>query len=191
MNHFEVTLQRVSQIEQQLHSIRQRTTAPDSKMGAFQGVLKEVQTETPSGLPSTSRSEIESLIQKIGSKEGVDPNLVRAVVQTESGFNAKAVSPVGAQGLMQLMPSTARGLGVSNSFNPAENIQGGTRYLKGQISKYQSLPKALAAYNAGPGAVDKYGGVPPYQETKNYVSKVMGLYQQYSDAQPLSKAVVR
>ena len=178
--HLETALQRISQIEHRLQAINNRTEHGASAVGSqpentFETILNQIDTTN-----SPSRQNIESLINQISQDEGVDPNLIKAVVQTESAFNPKAVSHVGAQGLMQLMPSTARGLGVEDSFNAADNLSGGTRYLKGQISKYQSLPKALAAYNAGPGAVDKYGGIPPYQETQNYVKKVMALYESYA-----------
>lgn len=128
----------------------------------------------------TVKNRIEHLIHRYASRHGLDPNLVKAVVQAESGFNPRAVSPVGAQGLMQLMPATARGLGVHNALNPEDNIRGGTQYLKTLINKYGSTKLALAAYNAGPGAVDRYGGVPPYRETQNYVQKVMGLQQRFA-----------
>lgn len=122
---------------------------------------------------TTVQKDIENLISKHAHINDLDPSLVRAVVQAESNFNPLAVSPVGAEGLMQLMPSTAKTLGVENSFDPEQNIAGGTAYLRNMINKFGSVPEALAAYNAGPGAVEKYGGVPPYRETQNYVNKVM------------------
>jgi cell wall-associated NlpC family hydrolase len=100
--------------------------------------------------------------------------LLAAVAETESGGNATAVSPAGAQGLMQLMPSTAAGLGV-NPWDPSQAVQGAAQLLSGYLQKYGSVPLALAAYNAGPGAVDQYGGVPPYTETQNYVNKITSL----------------
>lgn len=126
-------------------------------------------------IPGAPKTEILSLIDKYSQKYNIDKNLVKAVVQTESGFNSKAVSPVGAQGLMQLMPSTAKGLGVRNPFDAEQNIAGGTKYLKNLINKYDSVKLGLAAYNAGSGAVQKYGGVPPYRETQNYVNKIMNI----------------
>jgi len=119
-------------------------------------------------------TDYDTLITQAASKNGVDPDLVKAVVKAESGFRSEAVSRTGAQGLMQLMPATAASLGVSDPFDPAQNIEAGTRYLKSQIDRFGSTELALAAYNAGPGAVVKYGGVPPFNETKNYVSRVMG-----------------
>lgn len=124
------------------------------------------------GIPGAPKGEILSLIDKYADKYNLDKNLVKAVVQQESGFNSKAVSPVGALGLMQLMPSTAKGLGVRNPFDAEQNIAGGTKYLKNLIDKYDSVKLGLAAYNAGSGAVNKYGGIPPYRETQNYVNRI-------------------
>ncbi|GAB1643311.1 transglycosylase SLT domain-containing protein [Krasilnikovia sp. MM14-A1259] len=113
-----------------------------------------------------------NLFMQAGAKYGVSPKLLAAVAKVESGYNPKAVSPVGAQGLMQLMPSTARGLGVQNAFDPAQAIDGGAKLLAHNLKEFKSLPLAIAAYNAGGGAVHKYGGIPPYAETQAYVPKV-------------------
>jgi soluble lytic murein transglycosylase-like protein len=116
----------------------------------------------------------ETLIQEHSTRQALRPELVRAVIQVESGFNPRALSPKGAMGLMQLMPATARSLGVNNPWDPAQNIRGGTDYLRRLLDEYEGNEElALAAYNAGSGAVAKYGRrIPPYRETRDYVRKV-------------------
>jgi soluble lytic murein transglycosylase-like protein len=113
-------------------------------------------------------------IAQAATREGLDPKLLKSMVRAESGFNPAAVSPVGAMGLMQLMPNTAAALGVTDPFDPDQNLAGGARYLRQQLDRFGDTEKALAAYNAGPGAVARYGGVPPYAETQAYVSKILG-----------------
>jgi Transglycosylase SLT domain len=116
-------------------------------------------------------------IRAAADRYGVPIKLVSAVIRAESGFNPRAVSRSGARGLMQLMPATASILGVRNSFDPRENIDGGVRHLRGLIDRFpHSLPLAIAAYNAGEKAVTLYGGIPPYQETQDYVTKVLSFY---------------
>jgi len=122
--------------------------------------------------------EIRSLAVDAARRHGLDPDLVVAVAAVESGFRPTAVSPKGAQGVMQLMPGTARDLGVSDPLDPAANVDAGTRYLRDLLARFDGdLSKALAAYNAGPGAVARHQGVPPYRETRDYVKKVLRRYR--------------
>jgi soluble lytic murein transglycosylase-like protein len=133
-------------------------------------VLDEVQA--PAG------GDLRDLAAAAARRHGLDPNLVMAVVSVESGFHPQAVSPKGAQGLMQLMPKTASSLGVADAFDPVQNLDGGTRHLGQLLTLYGGdLARALAAYNAGEGAVLRHGGVPPYRETRAYVKKVLEQYR--------------
>jgi soluble lytic murein transglycosylase-like protein len=128
------------------------------------------------GTPSTYDAQITAA----ATKYSIDPALLKGLIRQESNFNADARSPVGAQGLTQLMPGTAASLGVTDPTDPAQAIDGGAKYLKAQLDRFGGdASKALAAYNAGPGAVAKYGGVPPYAETQNYVQKVLGYAAEY------------
>jgi soluble lytic murein transglycosylase-like protein len=124
-------------------------------------------------------SEFDPIIQATARDFGVEPALVKAVIAAESSFDSEAVSRVGALGLMQLMPETAAELGVEDPMNPAQNIEGGTRYLREMLDRYGDMRRALAAYNAGPDAVDRFRGVPPYRETRVYVSRVLDFYRGY------------
>jgi len=134
-----------------------------------------------SQVSGNNAESFKNMIETAASKYGVDANLVKAVVQTESNFDAKAVSPAGAKGLMQLMPGTANELGVQDALDPTQNLDGGVHYLRRMLDAYDgNVSMALAAYNAGPGSVNKFGGVPPYKETQTYVNRVLGTYNQDS-----------
>ena len=123
-------------------------------------------------------AQLSDIIDQHAYAADLDPKLVRAVIQVESGYNARALSNKGAIGLMQLMPQTARDLGVSDPYDPSDNIHGGTTYLRQLLTQFEErIELAVAAYNAGPNAVKKYGGVPPYDETVDYVQRVIALYE--------------
>ncbi len=132
----------------------------------------------PRALVPTER-DYDRLIEQTGRRHGVHPALVKAVIAAESNFQPTAESHAGAQGMMQLMPATAAELGVERPLGVVENIDGGVRYLRAMLEKYGDVKRALAAYNAGPGTVDRYGGIPPYQETQAYVKRVLEYYRGY------------
>jgi soluble lytic murein transglycosylase-like protein len=134
----------------------------------------------PPGTSSPGSIPFAGLIQAAAQRHGIDPALLAAVAKTESNFNPNAQSGAGAKGLMQLMDATARGLGVTDSFDPAQSLDGGAKFLGGLLKEFNGdVSKALAAYNAGPVAVKRYGGIPPYQETQRYVPKVLGNLSQF------------
>jgi hypothetical protein len=128
----------------------------------------------PSPKPTQQPVDLNEVIRTASGNYRLDPDLVNSVIRAESGFNVRAVSPKGARGLMQLMPQTASQLGVQNAYDAQANVEGGTRYLRELLERYDfDLIKALAAYNAGPQRVEQYGGVPPYYETKAYVARIV------------------
>lgn len=183
----DIAIRRMQSIENQFASLSNIGKTPDVD---FQSILEsKLNTAPPQNSKnkvfspqSTNKTEIEDLIEKYSEKNGLDKDFVKALVKQESGFNPNATSKCGAMGLMQLMPGTAQGLGVSNPYDAEQNIAGGTKYLRSMIDRFEGNEKlALAAYNAGPNAVKKYGGIPPYQETQNYVKNVMSMYQGYKN----------
>ncbi len=146
--------------------------------GAATATAAAAAAPAPGG-PSPYAAEIAAA----AARHGVDPALLKGLIQQESGFDPNARSPAGAAGLCQLMPATARGLGVTNPLDPAQSIEGGAKYLGQMLARYGGdARKALAAYNAGPGAVDRYGGVPPYAETQAYVGKVLANAERFRGA---------
>ena len=152
--------------------------------GRFQFKEREKRKRVSKILYEKRRRGYDDLIKEVARGEGLEPELLRAVVEAESNYDAGAISRKGAIGLMQLMPETARGMGVSDPFHPAENLEAGARYLRRLLDKYQGqLPLALAAYNAGEKAVDRYKGIPPFPETQGYVNKVLKAYGRGKKAQ--------
>ncbi len=142
-------------------------------------------TSATSATPASESSSYDGAIEAAAQRYGVDPAVLHGLIQQESGFDPTAQSSAGASGLTQLMPGTASSLGVANPLDPTESIEGGARYLSQLISKFAgNTTDALAAYNAGPGAVTQYGGVPPYAETQSYVSKVLGYAEAFRQSRP-------
>lgn len=167
----------LSRVMQRINTIEQRF-APAPAKGNFSAVLEaEVQKSGGKTLGQDS-SDVAKLVYQTAQKYDVDPKLAMAIAKTESDYQPDAVSSTGAVGVMQLMPGTAQGLGVGNSYDAAQNVDGGVRYLKQMLTLFGGdVSKAVAAYNAGPQAVKDYNGVPPYAETKNYVANVLSLYR--------------
>ena len=154
------------------HQLSQATSA--------QAATATAATGTSSTATGSGSVPYEQQIDAAAQKYGIDPAILKGLIKQESGFNPAAGSPAGAQGLTQLMPGTAAALGVTDVHDPAQSIDGGARYLKQQLDRFGGdYSKALAAYNAGPGAVQRYGGIPPYAETQNYVKSILAFAQQY------------
>jgi soluble lytic murein transglycosylase-like protein len=156
--------------------------APSAPSTSFAGALATAQT-SPSTAPSTGAGASTAFgaeIDAAAASNGIDPALLKGLVSQESGFDPNARSGAGALGLTQLMPGTAAGLGVTNPLDPVQSLQGGAKYLRQQLDRFGGDEKlALAAYNAGPGAVARFGGVPPYSETQNYVTSVLSKAASY------------
>ncbi len=154
--------------------------APDPPAAASPATASRVPPSKPAAPPPT----LDELVASASTRYRLDPDLVNSVIRAESGFNVHARSPKGAQGLMQLMPETASKLGVNNAYDPRSNVDGGTKYLRQLLEKYNfDLIKALAAYNAGPERVDKFHGVPPYHETRVYVAHIVRDFNRKKAAQ--------
>jgi soluble lytic murein transglycosylase-like protein len=157
-------------------------TSPGLTYDAMQGAAVQGTSGGESGV-------YDPLIEQAAARNGLDPAVLHGLIEQESGFDPSATSSAGASGLTQLMPGTASSMGVANTLNPAESIEGGARYLGQLMSEFGgNTEDALAAYNAGPGAVEQYGGVPPYAETQSYVTKVLSNAEAYRQSQPASLA---
>jgi soluble lytic murein transglycosylase-like protein len=197
--------QRVQQLQAMIEQTRQSSvtgivtgaSASGSTAAAspanFASALQTAATATPAAYApasgATQSTPYDALIEQAAQRYGVDPAVLHGLIQQESGFDPNAQSSAGASGLTQLMPGTASSLGVANPLNPAEAIEGGARYLSQLTSEFGgNTTDALAAYNAGPGAVKQYGGVPPYAETQSYVTKVLGYAEAYRQSHPVPVA---
>ena len=163
------------------------STTPSATTANFAETLQAATTvpATAGSAGASQSSPYDGLIEQAAQRNGIDPAILHGLIQQESAFDPNSQSSAGASGLTQLMPGTASSMGVANPLNPAESIEGGARYLSQLMSEFGgNTTDALAAYNAGPGAVKQYGGVPPYAETQSYVSKVLGYAESYRQASP-------
>lgn len=175
-------IKNVQQIfQEKLNEIQNRVPIRLGGFADFKTVLGDQLTASePAAAGASGINAFDGLIEEASLAVGLDKSLIKAVIDAESSFNPNAVSSAGAMGLMQLMPATAEALGVSDAFDPRQNILGGARYLKGLLDRFDNDPKlALAAYNAGPGRVKQYGGIPPFSETQTYVGRVMDKWAAY------------
>lgn len=189
--HLASVLARIADLERNLSGLDPTVTATSASAATPPASFAATLAAATGANPVTTRvsvsgraGQFDDLVQAAAQRYGVDPDLVHAVIQVESDYNPDCTSSAGAVGLMQLMPGTAAGLGVGDARDPSQNIAGGVRYLRGQLDRFHDVDLALAAYNAGPGAVTRHGGVPPYRETQAYVRRVMQvLWQRKGEAQ--------
>lgn len=194
IEHFEAAPDLPSTATQRSSSgLRVPETPPAFARGANNGVPRSpLGYSNPKGREGAAfqpRVDLDELVTSASGRYRLDPDLVNSVIKAESGFNVRAVSPKGAQGLMQLMPGTASGLGVQNAFDARANVEGGTKYLRELLERYNfDLVKALAAYNAGPQRVEQFGGVPPYYETRAYVARIVKDFNKKKIAQQKTAA---
>jgi len=163
--------------------------APDPPADTASAAKAPSHPVLPSAFPARPQTDLNDVVNQASGRYRLDPDLVNSVIKAESGFNSRAVSPKGAQGLMQLMPGTASQLGVPNAFDPQANVEGGTKYLRELLERYNfDLVKALAAYNAGPQRVEQFGGIPPYYETRAYVARIVKDFNKKKIAQQRATA---
>ena len=165
-------LERIADISKRVSELDE--SSKQSIKNSFSSVVTNLSATKARLINLAFKQKLQPHIEQISKENNLDPKLVKAVIEQESGFNPNAVSKSGALGLMQLMPGTAQDMGVKDPLNPIENIRAGTRYLSSLLNRYQgNVILALSAYNAGPGNVEKFKGVPPFAETKNYVNGIM------------------
>ena len=170
---YQGVLERVRELDSLIRPRAQHLQQANAPARSFGALLSDAVSRN-AGQASADRGYIDALVRQASAKYGVNERLVHAVVRAESDYNPQAVSHAGAMGLMQLMPENCRDYGVGDPFDPAQNIDGGVRHLKDMLDQFGRLDLALAGYNAGPGAVRRHGGIPPYRETQAYVTKIMG-----------------
>jgi soluble lytic murein transglycosylase-like protein len=176
------------QIDNEVAAIARRveeiSSGPVIDAAAFGGLVGVAYARpSDAGTPAAARTphaEIDRLVKVSAADYGVDPALIEAIIASESAFDSQAISSAGARGLMQLMPQTAAALGVTDSFDAAQNVAAGTRYLRSLLDRFGNVELAVAAYNAGPNAVRRFGGIPPYEETRSYVRNVLASYARRS-----------
>jgi soluble lytic murein transglycosylase-like protein len=163
---------------EKLLSDKMKIAQEEAKSVSEISVAQAAEGSGKAGSLAAGSNDFNEIIRDASQKYGVDEKFIKSIIQQESGFNPKATSWCGAMGMMQLMPETAKDLGVKNAYDPRDNIMGGVKYIKEQLDRFGGdKRKALAAYNAGPGAVMKFGGIPPYKETENYVRNIMATYE--------------
>lgn len=169
----------IAAVRRRIDEIVAGPTLVSPEFGALVGRALDRQGDpSPHAARLGSRAAIDRLINVNAAESEIDPALIEAIISNESGFDPNATSSAGARGLMQLMPQTAASLGVMDSYDPAQNVRGGTRYLRSLLDRFGDVELAVAAYNAGPAAVERYGGVPPYAQTQSYVRNVLARYQE-------------